>query len=34
MHCEETFAYKDRQYKFKFNYIEGRSNNFEFNGQK
>ena len=34
MRCEETFAYKDRQYEFKFNYIEGRSNNFEFNGQK
>ncbi|CAA6817211.1 MAG: Unknown protein [uncultured Sulfurovum sp.] len=34
MHCEETFAYKERQYKYKFNYIEGRSSNFEFNGQQ
>jgi len=34
MHCEQTFAYKERQYGFKFNYIEGRSNNFEFNGQE
>ena len=34
MHCEQTFAYKERQYKFNFNYIEGRSNNFEFNGQE
>ena len=33
MHCQQTFAYKERQYRFKFNYIEGRSNNFEFNGQ-
>jgi len=34
MHCEQRFAYKDKQYKFKFNYIEGRSSNFEFNGQE
>jgi hypothetical protein len=34
MHCKQTFAYKERQYGFKFNYIEGRSSNFEFNGQK
>jgi len=34
MHCEQTFAYQERQYGFKFNYIEGRSSNFEFNGQK
>jgi hypothetical protein len=34
MHCEQTFAYKDKQYGFKFNYIEGRSINFEFNGQE
>ncbi len=34
MHCEQIFAYKDRQYSFKFNYIKGRSSNFEFNGQK
>ncbi|HHD82133.1 MAG TPA: hypothetical protein ENK82_04615 [Campylobacterales bacterium] len=30
--CEETFAYKEEQYTYKFNYIEGRSTNFEFNG--
>ncbi len=34
MHCEERFLYQEKQYEFKFNYIEGRSNNFEFNGQK
>jgi len=34
MHCEQRFAYKDRQYGFKFNYIEGRSSNFEFNGEE
>jgi len=34
MHCEESFAYKNKQYEFKFNYIEGRSINFEFDGQK
>ena len=34
MHCEQRFAYKDKQYGFKFNYIEGRSSNFEFNGQE
>jgi len=34
MHCEESYAYKDKQYGFKFNYIEGRSINFEFDGQK
>jgi hypothetical protein len=34
MHCKQTFAYKERQYGFQFNYLEGRSNNFEFNGQK
>jgi len=33
MHCETTYSYKSRQYGFKFNYIEGRSDNFEFNGQ-
>ncbi len=32
MHCEETYAYKDRQYKINFDYIEGRNSNFEFNG--
>ena len=34
MHCEQTFIYKDNQYGFKFNYIEGRSSNFEFNGEE
>jgi len=34
MHCEQRFVYKDRQYGFKFNYIEGRSSNFEFNGKE
>jgi len=34
MNCETTYAYRDRQYGFNFNYIEGRSSNFEFNGQK
>jgi len=34
MNCEQTFAYKERQYKLNFNYIEGRSSNFEFNGQE
>ena len=34
MHCEQTYAYKEGQYKFNFNYIEGRSANFEFNGKE
>ena len=34
MHCETTYAYKKNQYGFNFNYIEGRSQNFEFNGQQ
>jgi len=34
MHCEQIYAYKDRHYGFNFDYIEGRSNNFEFNGQE
>lgn len=34
MHCETTYIYKTRQYRFNFNYIEGRSSNFEFNGQE
>ena len=34
MHCEATYAYKKNQYGFNFNYIEGRSQNFEFNGQQ
>ncbi len=33
MHCETTYTYKKNQYGFNFNYIEGRSGNFEFNGQ-
>ncbi len=33
MHCEATYTYKKNQYGFNFNYIEGRSSNFEFNGQ-
>lgn len=34
MHCEERYAYQDGQYKFNFNYIEGRSSNFEFKGKE
>ncbi len=34
MHCETTYAYRKSQYGFNFNYIEGRSGNFEFNGQQ
>jgi hypothetical protein len=34
MHCEQSYAYQDRQYKFNFDYIDGRSTNFEFNGQE
>jgi len=34
MHCEQTYAYQGRQYGFNFDYIEGRSGNFEFNGQE
>ncbi len=30
MHCEVTYTYKKNQYGFNFNYIEGRSGNFEF----
>jgi len=33
MHCEETYAYRDGQYKMNFDYIKGRSGNFEFNGK-
>ena len=33
MHCEEYYAYRDGQYKIKFDYIDGRSRNFEFNGK-
>ncbi len=34
MHCETIYAYKKNQYGFNFNYIDGRSQNFEFNGQQ
>ncbi len=34
MHCEQSYLYQDKQYKFNFNYIEGRSSNFEFNGEE
>lgn len=34
MHCEQSYAYKGEQYAFNFDYIEGRSGNFEFNGKK
>jgi len=34
MHCEQSYAYQDRFYTFNFNYIEGRSGNFEFNGKE
>ncbi len=34
MHCETTYTYRKSQYGFNFNYIEGRSGNFEFNGQQ
>ena len=33
MHCEQTYAYQDRYYKLNFDYIQGRSGNFEFNGK-
>ena len=34
MHCEQSYAYQKGQYKFNFNYIKGRSSNFEFNGKE
>ena len=34
MHCEESYVYKEQYYKFNFDYIEGRSGNFEFNGEE
>ena len=34
MHCEQSYAYRDGHYAFNFDYIEGRSGNFEFNGKK
>jgi hypothetical protein len=33
MHCEEMYAYRDGHYKLNFDYIEGRSGNFGFNGK-
>jgi hypothetical protein len=33
MHCEVTYAYGDGQYRINFDYINGRSGNFEFNGK-
>jgi len=30
LHCEEHFGYRNNTYRFSFNYIEGRVNNFEF----
>jgi len=32
--CVQRYAYQNGQYKFNFNYIEGRSTNFEFNGKE
>jgi len=34
LHCEQRYAYRDGQYKFNFDYIEGRGTNFEFNGKE
>jgi hypothetical protein len=34
MHCEQTYAYKEGHYKFNFDYINGRSANFELDGQQ
>ena len=34
MHCEQRYAYQDGTYRFNFDYIEGRSANFEFNGKE
>ena len=34
MHCEQSYIYRDGYYKFNFDYIEGRSGNFEFNGEE
>lgn len=34
MSCEQNFLYGEKRYGFSFNYIEGRSSNFEFNGQE
>ena len=34
LHCEQRYAYRDGQYRFNFDYIEGRGTNFEFNGKE
>jgi hypothetical protein len=34
MHCEQVYAYRERHYTFNFDYIEGRSGNFDFNAQE
>jgi hypothetical protein len=34
MHCEQRYAYRDGQYRFNFDYIQGRGTNFEFNGKE
>jgi hypothetical protein len=34
MHCEQRYAYQEGQYRFNFDYIEGRSANFEFYGKE
>lgn len=33
MHCEETYAYRDRYYRFSFDYENERNANFEFHGK-
>ena len=33
MHCEETYAYRDNNYRFSFDYAEERNANFEFHGK-
>ncbi|MCK4440959.1 MAG: hypothetical protein KAU90_03075 [Sulfurovaceae bacterium] len=33
MHCQERYSYRDLFYSFNFDYSEGRSKNFEFNGE-
>jgi len=34
MHCEQIYLYRERHYTFNFDYIEGRSGNFDFNAQE
>ena len=33
MHCEETYSYRDKTYRFSFDYAEERNANFEFYGK-